>query len=356
MALPIINLSFVPVFPANVFADQPLVVTKAGLNYTFSFNPFGYSVDPAPVPAQTQILVLNSVTQTTARVDLSVLQTGVAIVSTQITDSTETGRAVLTSDAAGGRTALGLGSMALKSAIDLTTDITGNLPVTNLNSGTGASATTYWRGDGTWGQVSLTAGVSGTLPIGSGGTGQTTASAAFSALKQAATDTATGVVELATDAETRAQSDTTRAVTPANLAGRTAFHAHKNGTSQTGMTSGTDTKLTFGTELFDVGSYYDTTNSRFTPPAGRYRISGAALTSSGAVDQAVLGLMIYKNGSKHKQDFDAFSGTVNKTARISCVVEANGTDYFELYFVAFGAGTKDVNGAADSTWFCGEAI
>jgi len=55
------------------------------------------------------------------------------------------------------------------------------------------------------------------LPIASGGTGAASASAAFTALKQTADETNTGVVDLATDAEIRAATTGAHAITAEDL-------------------------------------------------------------------------------------------------------------------------------------------
>ena len=80
-------------------------------------------------------------------------------------------------------------------------DLASTQTLTNKTLGTGS----VWSGEA--------------IPVANGGTGASTAAAAFTAIKQAASTTATGVVELATAAEVAAGTDTTRAITPAALRG-----------------------------------------------------------------------------------------------------------------------------------------
>ena len=82
----------------------------------------------------------------------------------------------------------------------------------------------------------------------------------------------------------------------------------------------------------NAGGYYNATTGRYTPPAGRYRISiaGSPYNSGGTAGSANLHLR--KNGATILNQVNTTTGAGSQIGMSTeAVVDANGTDYFEIW-------------------------
>ena len=148
-----------------------------------------------------------------------------------------------------------------------------------------------------------------------------------------------------------------------------AFKASKRGATsdnQTGLTHQNYTKVVFPQEFFDQGGYFDTTNSRWTPPAGLVLISSQVWLSSNVVSVGPANVVtkIWKNGQATEIGTGIGFAPAGFTGTGCCQVPgtydmASGTDYYEAYqygeyFNGTNVGIIDAN--PQHTWFSGHVV
>ena len=143
-----------------------------------------------------------------------------------------------------------------------------------------------------------------------------------------------------------------------SASGYRSFSVNKGGTNQTGVATGTLTKVTWPTEDWDTGGVF--ASDKFTcDVAGKYHFYFALkLTGNVLYDNMVA---LYKNGSlvRYANYFIAYDSGANTgvpTMQMEASLDLSVSDYIEVYVHQESGGDQVVDGAATATWFNGHRI